>query len=347
MEKEYPYGYAQLQQIVIQRLKDRGHPERIPNWAMCDGGAESGSTWRRNYESYQALGFRQRLIHPQLDIHLEASMCGRTLAMPVAAAPMAVAINLAHDNAFLEIAEACGRCGVAAGLGFPSGPVQGKDMVEHCANSFRIIKPHRNEEILIHELQRSQEDGCFAVGIDIDSICGLKTGDDAGHFGEISKAYTVEMLRNARESVTIPFIMKGVMSAQDAQAAQMAGADAVVVSTHAGYSLDCTCSPLEVLDEIRQAVGKDMEIYIDSGIRRGTDVLKALAMGADGVFLGRLMIWGLLLDGADGVEWIFCWLRQEMMRAMELMGISNWKELDKSCLRPLNELGRKLLNIRQ
>lgn len=344
MEKNYPHSYTALQTLVARRLEELGHPERIPNWTMQDGGAESGATWRRNYESYQSLGLRQNLIHPQMDIHLTSSMCGRTLAMPVAAAPMAVAVNTVHENAFLEIAMACDRCGVAAGIGFPSGAVRGKDMLAHCPDCFRIIKPHRNEEILIQELLCSQAEGCFAVGVDIDSICGLKTGDDAGHFGEITKPYSMEMLRNVRQNIEIPFIIKGVMSAKDAEAAQAAGADAIVVSTHAGYALDCTCSPLEVLGEIRQAVGQEMEIYVDSGIRRGTDVLKALAMGADSVLVGRLMIWGLLLDGADGVEWIFHLLSQEMLRAMELMGVSNWKELDRSCLLPLNAMGKQLIS---
>lgn len=342
-QEKYPYSYEELQQFVVQRLREIGHPERVPNWGMLSGGAESGGTWRRNYDSYQSLGFRQRLIHEDAEIDLSAEMLGRRLSMPLAAAPMAVAVELVHENAFVEIAKACGHCGVAAGIGFPSGGVRGRDMVSACENSFRIIKPHRSESVLIEELRRSEADGCFAVGMDLDSIAGLKTGDDPGHFGEITKAYSRDMLSEIRKSVKIPFILKGIMSTQDAEDALEIGADAIVVSTHAGYGLDCSLSPLEVLGSIKNVVGSDMEVYVDSGIRRGTDILKAMAMGANGVLLGRLMIWGLLLDGSDGVEWIFHLLRQEMLRAMRLIGVSDWKSLDHSCLVPLNSMGREIL----
>ena len=344
MESKYPYSYAELQAIVEQKLRDIGHPERIPNWGMISGGAETGSTWQRNYDAYRALGFLQRLIHEDVQPDLSSVMLGQKLSMPVAAAPMAAALNMTHENAVVEMGAACGRAGVATSLGFPTGSVHVRDMMEVCPSVFRIIKPHRNEEVLVAELQKAEAEGAFAVGMDLDSICGLKTGDDAGHFGEITKAYSLDMLKEIRKCVQVPFIIKGVMSGADAEDACAAGADAMIVSTHAGYSLDCTLSPLEVLEEIRAAVGREKELYVDSGIRRGTDVVKAMAMGADAVLVGRLMIWGLLMDGADGVEWMFHLLREEMARCMRLIGVSGWKELDRSCLLPLNAMGKDMLH---
>lgn len=343
-EKTYPRGYAQLQEVVKQRLQEIGHPERFPNWGMVSGGAESGATWRRNYEAYEALGFRQRLIHADLQPDISAVMCGRKLSMPVAAAPMAAAVNMLGENAFLDMAAGCGRVGAAASVGFPAGPVRVKDMVGACPNTFRIIKPHRNEEVLVSELQRAEAEGAFAVGMDLDAITGLKPGDIPAHFAEITKPYSLDMLREIRKCVKVPFILKGIMSGEDAEAAKAAGADAIVVSSHAGYGLDCTLAPLEVLEEVRAAVGSEMEVYVDSGIRRGTDIIKAMAMGADGVLLGRLMIWGLLLDGADGVEWILKLLREDMIRSLQLIGVGSWKELDKACLVPLNAMGREMLH---
>lgn len=343
MESKYPYSYAELQALVEQRLQEIGHPERIPNWGMISGGAESGATWQRNYDAYRALGFRQRLIHEDVKPDLSATMCGQKLAMPVAAAPMAAALNLTHENSFVEMSIGCGRAGIATSLGFPAGAAHVRALKEVCPSVFRIIKPHRNEEVLVEELRKAEAEGAFAVGVDVDSICGLKTGDDAGHFGEVTKPYSIDMLKEIRQCVQAPFILKGILSAEDAEAAAAAGANAIVVSTHAGYSLDCALSPLEVLEEIRAAVGHDLEIYVDSGIRRGTDVVKAMAMGADAVLVGRLMIWGLLIGGADGVEWMLHLLREEMVRSMQLMGVSGWKELDRSCLVPLNAMGKEML----
>lgn len=76
---EYPYSYEQLQSSVIDKLREIGHPERIQNWGMIGGGAESGGTWRRNYESYQAIGFRQRLIHEAYDPDLSCKMAGTSI----------------------------------------------------------------------------------------------------------------------------------------------------------------------------------------------------------------------------------------------------------------------------
>ncbi|MCL1818757.1 MAG: alpha-hydroxy-acid oxidizing protein, partial [Spirochaetaceae bacterium] len=193
------------------------------------------------------------------------------------------------------------------------------------------------------ELQKSIEGGCCATGIDIDSIGGMKPVGDEVRFAELARPYGKEELRELRSLVPGKFIIKGVMSSLDARDAVEIGADVLIVSTHVGYSLDYSPAPLEVLPEIRSAVGNKVEIIVDSGITRGTDIIKAIALGADSVLCGRLVLWGLVLGGAEGVEHMFRRLEAELRRAMILMGVPSLAALGPGNLVPLDEKGERLL----
>lgn len=342
---KYPVELNEIKRICSEKLTQLGHPERIDNWTLVDGGAESGSTWRRNFESYQSVGFNQVAINNvRLDsIDLSASIFGASLRLPIGIAPMSSAIEFTCENAFAEIGKACTNTGIAASIGYPTGPNSGGEMTSKCKNTFRLIKPLRNMERLIIELKKSETDGCIATGVDIDSIAGLKAAGDAGHFAEMTQPISAANLKTARDSVRIPFIIKGVLSVQDAESAVAIGADAIIVSSHAGFALDYAPAPLEVLPKIIQSVQGKTKVYIDSGISRGSDIIKALCLGADGVMIGRLAIWGLLLGGSEGIEWVIKLLEDEMRRIMMLIGAQSIKDLNRDCLVPLNQLGSKIL----
>lgn len=120
-----------------------------------------------------------------------------------------------------------------------------------------------------------------------------------------------------------PFAIKGIMSVQDALRAKEAGASAVILSNHGGRQLDCTPSPIELVEEVRQAVGPEMEIIVDGGIRRGTDIFKALALGANACSLGRAYVRGLSAGGQAGAEKALSILEGEFKRCMILAGCSS------------------------
>jgi isopentenyl diphosphate isomerase/L-lactate dehydrogenase-like FMN-dependent dehydrogenase len=211
------------------------------------------------------------------------------------------------------------------------------------ARTFRIVKPLPEREDLLRELQKSVEAGCCAAGIDIDSIGGMKPVGDEVRFAELARPYGKEELRELRRRVPGKFIIKGVLSAEDARDAVEIGADILVVSTHVGYCLDYTLAPLEALPEIKAVVGGAAEIVIDSGVTRGTDIIKAICLGADSVLCGRLALWGLLLGGADGLRHMFGRLEAELRRAMILMGAPSLKALSVRNLTALDEKGERLL----
>jgi L-lactate dehydrogenase (cytochrome) len=139
-------------------------------------------------------------------------------------------------------------------------------------------------------------------------------------------------------------VIKGVLHPQDAQRATALGADALIVSNHGGRQLDGAVAPLHALPAIAQAVGSDMPLFLDGGIRRGTDVLKALALGARFVFVGRPTLCGLAVGGAHGVRSVLALLQQEIERDLALLGCSEPGAVDAGLLRPHPWAGRLQAN---
>jgi len=130
-----------------------------------------------------------------------------------------------------------------------------------------------------------------------------------------------------------PFVVKGVLTATDARRAAAAGVDAVVVSNHGGRQLDRVGATITTLAEVVDAVGDDLEVLVDSGFRRGTDIVTALALGARAVLLGRPQLYGLAAGGQAGVEKVLDLLAAELRRALQLLGVTDVRRLDRSVLR--------------
>jgi isopentenyl diphosphate isomerase/L-lactate dehydrogenase-like FMN-dependent dehydrogenase len=143
----------------------------------------------------------------------------------------------------------------------------------------------------------------------------------------------VSWIRNRWEA---PLVIKGVLSGHDAQAAVDCGADAVIVSNHGGRQLDGAPATLTVLSEVVDAIGTDHQVLLDGGIRRGSDVVKALALGARAVFIGRPYLYGLAADGQRGVERVLDILDTEIRRSLLLMGCPRVQDLDPSWTGPPN-----------
>jgi isopentenyl diphosphate isomerase/L-lactate dehydrogenase-like FMN-dependent dehydrogenase len=144
-----------------------------------------------------------------------------------------------------------------------------------------------------------------------------------------------------RTQITIPIIVKGILNSEDAVLAAENDVDAIIISNHGGRQLDTVPSTIEVLGDIvdkleeyylRNPNKKKIEIYIDGGIRRGTDIIKALALGAKAVFIGRPIIWGLAAGGENGVDKVLEILKDELVVAMKLTGCTNLKEINRGCL---------------
>jgi L-lactate dehydrogenase (cytochrome) len=130
-----------------------------------------------------------------------------------------------------------------------------------------------------------------------------------------------------------PFLVKGILSPQDARIALDCGASGIIVSNHGGRQLDHAAAPIDVLSEVVEAVGGRAQVILDGGVRRGTDVVKALALGATACMIGRPYLYGLAAGGEEGVTKALTVLRNEIKRALMLLGCPDVKKLDRSYLR--------------
>jgi 4-hydroxymandelate oxidase len=130
----------------------------------------------------------------------------------------------------------------------------------------------------------------------------------------------------------LPFILKGVLSVEDAEKALAIGAGGIVVSNHAGVVIDYAAHPLEVLPEIKKLIGNRMPIFVDSGFRRGSDVMKALALGADAVLVGWALVMGLAANGSQGVTEMVDILTAELQRIMSVTGCRRVSDIDSGIL---------------
>lgn len=338
-----PGSWDQIRKRVREVLP-ASYAAAADNWTHVAGGSETGAAWRRTLDAFGGIGFKQKTIHgvrrEEVDLSLE--LFDRRWDAPIAIAPMSGVIASVCENAFLEMAAAAKACAVGAGIGYPAAPEMHGRMAALGGAVFRIVKPLKDLGKLAAALADAQKAGCCAVGIDIDSIAGLRSGDHA-LYDELCAPICLADLKELRRAVQIPFILKGVLGPADAEAALLAGADAIVVSTHSGSAMDCTPSSLEALPEIVRVVDKRINVLFDSGIRRGSDIIKALALGADAVLIGRLALWGLAIGKAEGLRRIVHLLREEMRRTMLLLGAGKLSELNADMLVALNDIGDRIL----
>jgi len=138
---------------------------------------------------------------------------------------------------------------------------------------------------------------------------------------------TWNVIKDLKKLTSLPIILKGILTEEDAELAVQNGADAIIVSNHGGRQLDTVCTTLEALPEIAKVVNKRIPVYLDGGIRRGSDVFKAIALGADAVFVGRPAIWALSAMGADGVKKMMDILTEEFRLTMALAGCTKVEQI--------------------
>jgi len=162
-------------------------------------------------------------------------------------------------------------------------------------------------------------------------------GAAVGHFLGVfaNPALTWERLEWLRGTTSLPIVLKGILHPDDAGEARERGVDAIVVSNHGGRQIDGAIASLDALPPIVDAVGDGMIVMLDSGIRSGADVFKALALGADAVLVGRPYLWGLALDGQNGVETVLRCILAELDLTMALSSCTELRDLDPSLLRPI------------
>jgi isopentenyl diphosphate isomerase/L-lactate dehydrogenase-like FMN-dependent dehydrogenase len=297
--------------------------------------AETQSAARLAREYLDRLAFEMRLLDP-VTADLRTTLFGVEIASPVVAAPLGfgrVLGRLAVDGAqygtgYLEpIAEGVRDAASLMGIGAASSE-QVQSVIDVGAPTYVIVKPYRERERLHYKLRDAEARGAVAVGIDIDVGFHVRTRYEPPGELYVAPLSTAE-LRAARAVTRLPFIVKGILSVHDALAAREAGADAIVVCHHGGEIIDYAVPPLKVLPDIAAALsGTGMLIMAGTGLRTGTDIVKAFALGAHAVMLGTPLIVALAAAGADGVRDLVQALNDEVRRNLSILGAANPRAID-------------------
>jgi len=280
-------------------------------------GVETEFVLKHNAEIFDRYLFLQQAIDSVkattktklLDIELQAPIIMSSITAP---------IPQIQENGLLKVAKALKEVGSMMLTGSPM-PANLKELVKVGVPLAQTFKPHADRNKLMKMIAEAEAAGVTWVGIEIDAGAGTKILDKQMVTG--CSPMSVSELKEIKQMISRPFILKGVLSPWDAEKALEAGANIIVVSNHGGHTIDYLPHPLEVLDEIVNVIAGQIPIIVDGGFRRGTNVLTGLAFGAQAVGVGRPILYGLAASGEEGVKTVITEMAKELKRAMTMTGI--------------------------
>jgi len=312
-------------------------------WNFGAGASETETTKRRNRRALDQLAIRQDVLVDVREIDLGTTFLGIPLSMPVMVAPMG-GLVLFHHQGDVEMARGASTGDTLVALSGATGwPVEDVAKAGPGPKLFQLYH-HGDRGWVADLLARVDASGYISVCLTVDtqlysrrerdivnrysprqamSVAPNPRGPDSTYPARLTWA-DVEWLQ---KTTRLPVGLKGIMTARDAARAVDMGVQVIWVSNHGGRQLDQTQATIDALPAIVDAVGGRAAIVIDGGFRRGTDVIKAVALGANVVAMGRTILWGLAADGADGVASALDILRQEIRISMGLSGQTSMKNL--------------------
>ncbi len=326
-----------------------------PAYAYVSGGAADEITLRRNLESYRRLLLEPRVLTDLGDLDLSITLLGRRRPSPVLFAPTA-SNRAVHPDGEIAVAQAASRTGTTYVLSTSSNtPVEDVARIMTSPLWFQLYV-YPDVPAAMDLIRRAEDAGCEAICLTVDTPApGLRDRQSKARFdpyaggltyphlewaqtrspdikrkpGEIQRLVWSDVARFVRHA-RVPLFLKGIMRPEDALLALEAGAAGVIVSNHGGRSLDTLPATIEVLPGIVAAVAGRAPVLVDGGIRRGTDVVKAMALGASAILIGRPYVYGLAVAGADGVARVQNILLEELRQSLALLGRPSVASLDAS-----------------
>jgi glycolate oxidase len=319
------------------------------DWDFLTGGADTETTLKRNRQALDSIAFRPRVLRKVDAVDMAGSLIGRRLRIPVVLAPIGSMQQLDPEGA-LPAARAAEAFGTMTILSSATQP------------DYETLKPMiagpmiyqlyvRGDDAWVEErVRRAVDLGYVAFCLTVDTaMYSRRERDIEKRFvptarqsvsGQSAQAgMTWDLVKMLRDKFDIPLILKGVATAEDATLAVQHGIDVVYVSNHGGRQLDHGLGTIDVLPEVVKAVAGRAQVMVDGGFVRGTDIVKALALGADAVGIGKLLGWGLAAGGEAGVTRVLELLETEMRVAMALLGVASVDALEAGYLRPARPIG--------
>lgn len=330
-------------------------------WAYLVGGAASETTLRANRAAFSRWAFRPRVLVDVENVTTETTVLGTPVSLPVLVAPVAYQALLHPDGEC-----ATGRAAAAEGTVFCVSTMTTRSHHEIAAAAPGLAQwcqlyVFRDAGATREHVDAAVDAGCGAIVLTVDTpqlgrrerdlrigfeippelplpyaraTVGEAAHNPAAHFAKLSPSLTWRDLEWIAETSRLPIVLKGIVTREDALLAVEHGAAAIVVSNHGGRQLDGAPATLDALPEVVEAVAERVEVYLDGGIRRGTDVAKALALGARAVLAGRAPMFGLCAAGEQGVRHVLSLLRDELRLTLALLGCTSPEQVARVHVQP-------------
>jgi glycolate oxidase len=341
---ELAAGMMSLQEIAMAARRNLSQMF----WDTLCGGSDSETTLRRNRLALDSLALRQRVLVNVADVDITTTLLGQKLKLPVFIAPVGNFLQLADPRGAIAVAKGAIARGTTAFISTAAKP-----SIEEVAKSvgepllFQLYV--RSDKAWVKDiLQRAKKVGYRGICVTVDRayysrrerdvtnrFLMRESGGDPRHQASLNWNDLAWM----KQCTGLPLILKGIATAEDARLAVEHGVDVVYVSNHGGRQLDHAQGSIEVLPEVVEAVDGRAEVLMDGGIMRGTDVIKALALGARAVGVGKLQGLALAAGGEAGVARMLELLELEIRTMLGLMGLTSIKQLNPSWLRPSTPVG--------
>ena len=309
------------------------------------GGATDEITLRRTRAVYDSIMLRPRMLADVDKVQLETTALGAHISYPVMIAP-AGDHGRAHPDGELATARATGAAGTL--MCVSAGAAYTLEQVAKAATGPLWFQQYfyKDPGITLEFAKRAEAAGYRALCITLDSQVPAKRERNLrnGYKAVPGPNYRTDEEKDVDRKATwaqmdwlggktrLPLIAKGIMTQEDARLCVEHGAKAVAVSNHGARQLDTTFAAIEALPEVAAAIGTRAEVYVDGGIRRGTDIVKAIALGARAVFVGRPVFWGLAVNGEAGARAVLEMLRDELATAMAMCGRPTIGSIDRSAV---------------
>ncbi|PON93465.1 Alpha-hydroxy acid dehydrogenase, FMN-dependent [Trema orientale] len=323
------------------------------------GGAEDQNTLKENIEAFQRIWLRPRVLIDVSRIDMSTTILGYKISAPIMIAPTAYQ-QLAHPEGEVATARAAAACDTIMVLSFRSTCTV-EEVSSSCdAVRFFQLYVYKRRDICAQLVQRAERNGFKAVVLTVDTprigrresdtknkmiqpklknFEGLISSEVDSQDGSKIEAFikknfddslSWEAIGWLRSITSLPILLKGILTREDARKAVEAGVAGIIVSNHGGRQLDYAPATISVLEEVVEAVGGRLPVLVDGGVRRGTDVFKALALGAQAVLVGRPVIYGLAAKGENGVRSVIDMLKNELEITMALSGCPTLKHITRN-----------------
>ena len=329
--------------------------ERLPKeeYDYIAGGATDELSVERNRRAFESWALRPRVLRDVSQLDLSTDVLGAKVDLPILIAPCG-GHQKAHAEGEFATSRAAGACGTVLCVSANAGADFTELAKAARGRLWLQLYPFRDKQMTKDWLKRAGDAGYEAVCVTLDSQWAAKRernirnsyrnvrgvnfadargrGQSGSHPGGGDPAATWKDLEWIKSSSKLPLVAKGIMTGEDTELCVQSGADGVIVSNHGGRHLDNTLATIEVLPEVVAAAQGMTEVYLDGGIRRGADVVKAIALGAKAVFIGRPLFWGLAVGGEQGVIRVLHILREEMEITMAKCGRPTIASIDPTAI---------------